>query len=74
MNDKVSLFCNFGSTSVLSPELDLYTCNARVFSPKYYPQDKVLVLGSNGDILFNIFDYVYANSTKPKCFLDKITL
>ena len=42
MTDSVKLSCNFSEINVLSPELDLYTCNIIQFSLVPYPPDILL--------------------------------
>ena len=74
MADEVKLSCTFGTETVLSPTLDLYTCNNSLFSPPYQPPNIVLSKNSNGDISYNINDYISRYEPKTKCYWDKVVL
>ena len=70
MTDQVKLQCTFGTETVLSPVLDLYTCNS--IYPKSYPPDIILNLNDPGDISYNIDDYCSQYETKTKCSWDTV--
>ena len=73
MTDQVKLQCTFGTETVLSPVLDLYTCN--LIYPKSYPPDIILNLNDPGVISYNIDNYLYPSwETKTKCYWDKVDL
>ena len=63
MYDQVKLSCtftNYGvSETVLSPILDLYTCNSNLYNIILYPQNIILNQNDLGDISFNIDSYIY---------------
>ena len=58
MTDQVQLSCTFYTDIVLSPILDLYTCNTNMFFIISYPPDIILNQYSSGDISFNIDSYI----------------
>ena len=58
MTDQVKLQCIFGTTTVLSPELDLYTCSNDYIYDKIYPPDIILNLNDPGVISYNIDNYL----------------
>jgi hypothetical protein len=70
MTDQVKLKCTFGTETVLSPVLDLYTCN--LIYPKSYPPDIILNLNDPGVISYNINDYCSLQETKTKCSWDTV--
>ena len=70
MTDQVKLKCTFGSHIVLSPVLDLYTCN--YIYPKNYPPDIILNLNDPGVISYNIVNYCSQYETKNKCSWDTV--
>ena len=73
MTDQVKLQCIFGTTTVLSPELDLYTCT-NVIEDKSYPPDIILNLNDPGVISYNIDNYISLTETKTKCYWDVVNI
>ncbi len=74
MTDQVKLKCTFGTETVLSPELDLYTCSYGQFHAKAYPHDIILNLNGPGVISYNIDNHIYPSDTKTKCYWDRVKL
>ncbi len=75
MTDQVKLECTFGAETVLSPELDLYTCSYGSIDNKAYPPDIILNLNDPGVISYNIDNYLGPSSeTKTKCYWDKVDI
>ena len=72
MTDSVKLSCTFGAETVLSPVLDLYTCNSNIFSALLYPPNIILNMNDPGDISYNIDSYFYSLETKTKCYWDQV--
>ncbi len=74
MTNQVKLKCTFGTETILSPVLDLYTCSSGFFSSKTYPPDIIFNLNDPGVISYNIDNYIYPTDTKTKCYWDKVDL
>ena len=72
MTDQVKLKCTFETEIVLSPVLDLYTCN--LIYPKSYPPDIILNLNDPGVISYNIDNYISLTETKTKCYWDVVNI
>ena len=76
MSDQVKLRCIFDSSGIsyLSPVLDLYTCNSSMSTTSYHPPNIFLIQNGNGDIPYNIYDYIQSPETKTKCYWEDISL
>ncbi len=78
MDDEVKLLCTFkdidGEIKILSPILDLYTCNSGLFTSPNHPPNIMLNQNSNGDVPYNIYEYITSTETKIKCYWDTVKL
>ena len=54
--------------------LDLYTCNSGLFTSPSHPPNIILNQYSNGDVPYNIYDYITTTETKIKCYWDTVKL
>ena len=74
MTDQVKFSCKIGTATILSPMLDLYTCNRLLFTSPDHPPNIILNQNSNGDVPYNIYDYIQSTETKTKCYWDTVKL